>query len=220
LTAYHKKKEQNPDYDYVCPNCKSNSSGPGPSQQAIDSIVLSAMDSSSEQLSLKEIELDPLEGKPFMDPSSDELHKLPTGKKKVCLSSVRGRSGKFVMHRMGVMSQINKKRSTRGKGRQLALPSISSDRCLSRNMEADLTSDKKMLLCSARDKFIQAQDICVMCGSLGIESDSVMITCAQCGQCYHPYCAGVKPSRGILHVRPPRAAFLSWRVSRSSARSI
>nr|XP_016940644.1 histone-lysine N-methyltransferase 2C [Drosophila suzukii] len=198
LTAYHKKKEQNPDYDYVCPNCKSNSSGPGPSQQAIDSIVLSAMDSSSEQMSLKEIELDPLEGKPLMDPSSDELHKLPTGKKKVCLSSVRGRSGKFVMHRMGVMSQINKKRSTRGKGRQLALPSISSDRCLSRNMEADLTSDKKMLLCSARDKFIQAQDICVMCGSLGIESDSVMITCAQCGQCYHPYCAGVKPSRGIL----------------------
>ncbi|XP_033151669.1 histone-lysine N-methyltransferase 2C [Drosophila mauritiana] len=198
LTAYHKKKEQNPDYDYVCPNCKSNSSGPGSSQQTIDSIVLSAMDSSSEQLSLKEIELDPLEGKPSMDPSSDELHKLPAGKKKVCLTSVRGRSGKFVLHRMGVMSQINKKRSTRGKGRQLALPAISSDRCLSRSMETDLTSDKKLLLCSARDKFIQAQDICVMCGSLGIESDSAMITCAQCGQCYHPYCAGVKPSRGIL----------------------
>ncbi|XP_017045294.1 histone-lysine N-methyltransferase 2C isoform X2 [Drosophila ficusphila] len=198
LTAYHKKKEQNPDYDYVCPNCKSNSSSSGQSQQAIDSIVLSAMDSSSEQLNLKEIELDPLEGKPLLDPSSDELPKLPTVKKKVWLSNVRGRSGKFVLHRMGVMSQINKKRSTRGKGRQLVLPNIPSDRCLSRTMDTDLTSDKKLLLCSARDKFIQAQDICVMCGSLGIESDSAMITCAQCGQCYHPYCAGVKPSRGIL----------------------
>ncbi|XP_017125368.1 histone-lysine N-methyltransferase 2C [Drosophila elegans] len=198
LTAYHKKKEQNPDYDYVCPNCKSNSSGAGQSQQAIDSIVLSTMDSSSEQLSVKEMELDPLEGKPTMDPFGDELQKLPAGKKKVCLSNVRGKSGKFVLHRMGVMSQISKKRGTRGKGRQLVLPSISSDRCLNRSMDNDLTSDKKMLLCSARDKFIQAQDICVMCGSLGIESDSVMITCAQCGQCYHPYCAGVKPSRGIL----------------------
>ncbi|KAH8272891.1 hypothetical protein KR018_008179 [Drosophila ironensis] len=198
LTAYHKKKELNPDYDYVCPNCKSNSSGSGHSQQAIDSIVLSVMDSASDQLGLKDIEVDPLEGKPTMDPSLDELHKFSAGKKKLCFPSGRGKSGKFVLHRMGVMAQINKKRSTRGKGRQLALPSISSDRCVNRNMDTDLTTDKKMLLFSARDKFIMTQDICVMCGSLGIESDSAMITCAQCGQCYHPYCAGVKPSRGIL----------------------
>ncbi|KAH8237068.1 hypothetical protein KR038_003829 [Drosophila bunnanda] len=199
LTAYHKKKEQNPDYDYVCPNCKSNSSGPGQSHQAIDSIVLSVMDHAADQLSLREIEIDPLEGKPNIDPIGDEIQKLPTGKKKMCLSSVRGKSGKFVLQRMGVLSQMSKKRSTRGKGRlAVALPNISSDRCVNRNMDTDLTSDKKMLLCSARDKFILSQDICVMCGSLGIESDSVMITCAQCGQCYHPYCAGVKPSRGIL----------------------
>ncbi|KAH8402177.1 hypothetical protein KR009_010389 [Drosophila setifemur] len=198
LTAYHKKKELNPDYDYICPNCKSSSSGPGQSQQAIDSIVLSVMDSAADQLTLKDIELDPLEGKPTVDPSMDDFPKLPTGKKKMCLTNVRGRSGKFVLQRMGVMSQINKKRSTRGKGRQLVLPNVSSDRCVNRNVDNDLTSDKKMLLCSARDKFILAQDICVMCGSLGIESDSVMITCAQCGQCYHSYCAGVKISRGIL----------------------
>ncbi|EDV36256.1 uncharacterized protein Dana_GF12873 [Drosophila ananassae] len=198
LTAYHKKKELNPDYDYVCPNCKSSPAGPGQSQQAIDSIVLSGMDSGSDQLSLKDIEIDPLEGKPNIDASMDDFQKFSVGKKKVCFPSTRGKSGKFVLQRMGVMSQINKKRSTRGKGRQLALPSISSDRCPNRNMDTDLTSDKKMLLCSARDKYILTQDICVMCGSLGIESDSAMITCAQCGQCYHPYCAGVKPSRGIL----------------------
>ncbi|XP_033250386.1 histone-lysine N-methyltransferase 2C-like [Drosophila miranda] len=199
LTAYHKKKEQNPDYDYICPNCKQNSSGPAQPQQLIDSIVLTAMDSSAEQLSVKDLELvDPLESKPIADVSTDDVQKMPpTGKKKMCLSNVRGKSGKF-LHRMGVLSQINKKRSTRGKGRAIVLPNLSRDRYANRNMDADLTSDKKMVLCSTRDKFTLNQDICVMCGSLGIESDSVMITCAQCGQCYHSYCASVKPSKGIL----------------------
>ncbi|EDW74778.1 uncharacterized protein Dwil_GK15714 [Drosophila willistoni] len=201
LMAYHKKKEQNPDYDYVCPNCKTNSTRPPQSQltETID-MALSESQTSDTQLMVKDIEMDPLEGRPTTnDVISEENHKQPPGaKKKVCFSNLRGKGTKFMLQRMGVMSQISKKRSTRGKGRQMVLASNSSDRYVNRNVDPDFGSDKKMLLCSARDKFILAQDICVMCGSLGIESDAVMITCAQCGQCYHPYCASVKPSKGIL----------------------
>ncbi|XP_034478194.1 histone-lysine N-methyltransferase 2C [Drosophila innubila] len=196
LAAYHKKKELNPDYDYVCPNCKTNSSA---SQLKISEPLERSIESqSSDHFSIKEGDTDPLEGKPCVEINSEDPLKLPSTKKKVCLSNIRGKGGKFVLQRMGSMSQIGKKRSNRGKGRQLVLQSGSSDRYISRNLDTDFSSDKKMLLCSARDKFVLTTDICVMCGSVGSESDAVLITCAQCGQCYHPYCANVKPSRGIL----------------------
>ncbi|XP_030387054.1 histone-lysine N-methyltransferase 2C isoform X2 [Scaptodrosophila lebanonensis] len=196
LAAYHKKKENNPDYDYVCPSCKTNPS--------IESHLCAGGDSSlgesqtSEIPNIKVAEIDPLDGKPSNEMSSEEVQKQQNNRKKVCLGNARGKGAKFMLHRMGVMSQLGKKRSTRGKGRQLVLSNNSSDRYSNRTMDSDFTSDKKMLLCSARDKFILTQDICVMCGSLGIESDAHLITCAQCGQCYHPYCAGVKPSKGML----------------------
>ncbi|KAL7737445.1 hypothetical protein ACLKA6_007587 [Drosophila palustris] len=195
LTAYHKKKELNPDYDYVCPNCKNNSSA---GQLKCEPLERSIESQSSESFNIKDGDIDPLEGKPCLEINSEDPLKLPSTKKKVCLSNIRGKGGKFVLQRMGSMSQIGKKRSNRGKGRPLVLQSGSSDRYISRNLDTDFSSDKKMLLCSARDKFVLTQDICVMCGSVGSESDAVMITCAQCGQCYHPYCASVKPSRGIL----------------------
>ncbi|XP_017868663.1 PREDICTED: histone-lysine N-methyltransferase 2C [Drosophila arizonae] len=195
LTAYHKTKEYNPDYDYVCPICKSNSAG----AKIVDPLERSLADmQSSEQFNIKHVEIEPLNGKPCIEVNSEDPLKLPNTKKKVCLTNIRGKGGKFVLHRMGAISQLGKKRSNRGKGRQLVLQSGSSDRFIGRTMDTDLSSDKKLLLCSARDKFVLSQDICVMCGTLGIESDAVLITCAQCGQCYHPYCASVKQSRGML----------------------
>lgn len=49
-----------------------------------------------------------------------------------------------------------------------------------------------MVLCSGSDKFVLSQDICVMCGALGTDQEGCLISCAQCGQCYHPYCVNVK----------------------------
>ena len=32
--------------------------------------------------------------------------------------------------------------------------------------------------------------MCVSCGSIGIDDESRLISCSQCGQSYHPYCVG------------------------------
>lgn len=58
--------------------------------------------------------------------------------------------------------------------------------------------ENRLILCSAKDKFVLTQDICVMCGSIGIDQEGCLIACVQCGQCYHPYCAGVKITKVIL----------------------
>ncbi|EDW01903.1 histone-lysine N-methyltransferase 2C [Drosophila grimshawi] len=193
LTAYHKRKEYNPDYDYVCPVCKVGSN------IKIEPLERSIADpQASEHFSIRDVEVDPLNGKSCVELNSEDPLKLPTTKKKICLPSIRGKGGKFVLHRLGSMSQIGKKRNNRGKGRQLVLHGGTSDRYMSRNHDTDNSSDKRLLLCSERDKFITSQDICVMCGSVGVEGDAELITCAQCAQCYHPYCASVKHSRGIL----------------------
>ncbi|KAH8398593.1 hypothetical protein KR222_008590 [Zaprionus bogoriensis] len=197
LIEYHKKKEINPDYDYVCPNCKTNSAANHlklvePTERCI------AEFQSSDQLHIKDGETDFLDGKSCADISNEDPLKLTNNKKKICLTNSRGKGGRLLLHRMGSISQIGKRRSNRGKGRQLVLQSSSNDRYIGRNLDTDLSSDKKMFLCSALDKYVLTQDFCVLCGSVGIESDAVLITCAQCGQCYHSYCAGVKPSRGIL----------------------
>ena len=44
----------------------------------------------------------------------------------------------------------------------------------------------------ASDEHTLWQDVCAMCGSFGQDQEGRLIACAQCGQCYHPYCANVK----------------------------
>ncbi|PSN55752.1 hypothetical protein C0J52_04798 [Blattella germanica] len=58
--------------------------------------------------------------------------------------------------------------------------------------------ENRLVLCSAKDKFVLTQDICVMCGAIGIDQEGCLIACAQCGQCYHPYCVNVKVTKVIL----------------------
>ncbi|GFS88575.1 hypothetical protein TNCV_1461832 [Trichonephila clavipes] len=56
----------------------------------------------------------------------------------------------------------------------------------------DPSDDNKMVLASATDEFVLCQDLCVMCGSFGKGEEGRLIACAQCGQCYHSYCASIK----------------------------
>ena len=58
--------------------------------------------------------------------------------------------------------------------------------------------ENRLVLCSAKDKFVLTQDICVMCGAIGIDQEGCLIACAQCGQCYHPYCVNVKVGTSLL----------------------
>lgn len=52
--------------------------------------------------------------------------------------------------------------------------------------------ENKLVLCSSKDKFVLTQDLCVMCGAIGTDSEGCLIACAQCGQTYHPYCVNIK----------------------------
>lgn len=38
------------------------------------------------------------------------------------------------------------------------------------------------------------QDMCVVCGSFGKGAEGQLLACAQCAQCYHPYCVNSKVS--------------------------
>lgn len=54
--------------------------------------------------------------------------------------------------------------------------------------------ENKLVLCSSKDKFVLTQDLCVMCGAVGTDSEGCLIACSQCGQTYHPYCVSIKVS--------------------------
>lgn len=55
--------------------------------------------------------------------------------------------------------------------------------------------ENKVLLVSSKDEFCLQQDVCAMCGAFGQDQEGRLIACAQCGQCYHPFCANVKVSQ-------------------------
>jgi hypothetical protein len=40
--------------------------------------------------------------------------------------------------------------------------------------------------------------MCLSCGSFGKDEEGRLISCSQCGQCYHTYCAGVNKVRIYL----------------------
>lgn len=130
---------------------------------------------------------------------------LKISKKRIGLKELNrgGKMSKLFMSK-GILSQFNRKRSVRGKGRQLLVlnssstPSTNSDLNSSQCSEDDLALEKKIVLCSAKDKFILMQDICVMCGALGTDQEACLIGCVQCGQCYHPHCANVTLSKTML----------------------
>jgi len=48
---------------------------------------------------------------------------------------------------------------------------------------------------------VTSQDMCVMCGALGTNEEGCLISCCQCGQCYHPYCVNVK----VCNILMPRS---------------
>ncbi|XP_061398220.1 histone-lysine N-methyltransferase 2C [Musca vetustissima] len=195
LSAYHLKKESNPDYDYVCPPCKSGKKLMG----TVDPISGSS-DGFPRDLESEFYDKDALEISNAVDP-------LKISKKRLNLKEFGrgGKVGRLYMGKGGLLSQINRKRSARGKGRPLAMLNSSSMQSISSNelnntqcSEDDMSLEKKIILCSAKDKFILMQDICVMCGALGTDQEACLISCAQCGQCYHPYCANVTLSKTML----------------------
>ncbi len=47
------------------------------------------------------------------------------------------------------------------------------------------------VLCASDELYTLGQDMCVSCGSFGLDEEGRLISCTQCGQSYHSYCAGL-----------------------------
>ncbi|KPL93603.1 hypothetical protein QR98_0000630 [Sarcoptes scabiei] len=103
--------------------------------------------------------------------------------------------------------EYRKKRSTKGKFKNYSLvsmntflPVVSSNLNNTNENEKtdDSASENKLILCSSKDAYVLNQDVCVMCGTFGRNEESKLISCVQCGQCYHPFCAGIKIANAML----------------------
>ncbi|KAM7404718.1 hypothetical protein PAMP_012040 [Pampus punctatissimus] len=64
--------------------------------------------------------------------------------------------------------------------------------------DEDDTMQNTVVLFSNSDKFVLLQDMCVVCGSFGKGMEGQLLACAQCAQCYHPYCVNSKITKTML----------------------
>ncbi|XP_059358418.1 histone-lysine N-methyltransferase 2C-like isoform X3 [Carassius carassius] len=55
-----------------------------------------------------------------------------------------------------------------------------------------------VVIFSSTDTFTLKQDMCVVCGSFGQGVEGRLLACAQCGQCYHPFCVNIKITKVVL----------------------
>ncbi|XP_044068115.1 histone-lysine N-methyltransferase 2D isoform X2 [Siniperca chuatsi] len=80
------------------------------------------------------------------------------------------------------------------------LLSMTSDTGLNKEEddEEDDTMQNTVVLFSNTDKFVLLQDMCVVCGSFGKGAEGQLLACAQCAQCYHPYCVNSKITKTML----------------------
>lgn len=200
-----------PDYEYACPPCKlmAQSGRIAATMRRNSSIDEESMSASQESLYTEDVSMDTEysekmpdvglgKGKPFVA-SKDAKKRLgiPMGQ--------TGRQtgvGKIAFQKRQRSSDLTRKRGPKTKMRGIfGVPGLGLQRPTS-----DSTSktddepgvENRLVLCSAKDKFVLTQDICVMCGAIGTDQEGCLIACVQCGQCYHPYCVTVKVTKVIL----------------------
>ncbi|KAG5672534.1 hypothetical protein PVAND_002656 [Polypedilum vanderplanki] len=221
LNAYERRKEVNPDYEYTCGMCKiatqnervnlamrrSNSGDDeslSASQESLDDID---MDIDGRMGSREDLALGLGKGKPML------ASKI--AKKKLGLNNTGGINsnnsgfgqrpkgiGKLGFQKRARTFELGRKRGPKSKMRGIfGVPGIGLQRPVaadSKQSDEEPGSENRLVLCSAKDRFVLTQDICVMCGAIGTDQEGCLISCAQCGQCYHPYCVTVKVTKEIL----------------------
>lgn len=220
LTTYHAKKEANPDYEYTCPPCKTlvqngrmnalrrnnnveddsmsasqESLGGGGGDDHSDNVSMASI-SASEASDKYPSDFGLGKGKPL---SANKMiaKKRPPG----VVGRPKG-GGKFSFQKKQRTAEFGRKRGPKAKMRGVfGVPGLGLQRPTSdANNKADEEPgvENRLVLCSAKDKFVLTQDICVMCGAIGTDQEGCLISCLQCGQCYHPYCVTVKVTKVIL----------------------
>ncbi|CAH2071742.1 unnamed protein product, partial [Iphiclides podalirius] len=210
---YRQKKDQNPTYEYNCPICKAHMQMTGSKSGSFeeDSLTQSGQDSSYGDENSQQ-EQDPLaiepkadvglgKGKPFSVSSK-------VAKKKIGGYKLKGGfppAGKLgFQKRQRSLMDFGRKRGSKPKMRGVfGVPGLGLQRPQApdnKTQEEDPGVENKLVLCSSKDKFVLTQDLCVMCGAIGTDSEGCLISCAQCGQTYHPYCVNIKVSQVIVRL--------------------
>lgn len=112
----------------------------------------------------------------------------------------KGLPGKVGLMKRSRLNDFARKRGPKAKMRGVfGVPGVGLQRPVSDGKSDDeFGVENRLVLFSAKDKFVFTQDICVMCGALGTDQEGCLISCVQCGQCYHPYCINVKVTKVIL----------------------
>lgn len=217
LNAYERKKEVNPDYEYTCGICKSatqnerinlairrSNSGDdeslSASQESLDDMDMDSSD--GKFINREDYGLGLGKGKPFVA-SKIAKKKLGLSSSSSGVSGQRPKGvGKFGFQKRARSFELGRKRGPKSKMRGVfGVPGIGLQRPVadsSKQNDEEPGSENRLVLCSAKDRFVLTQDICVMCGAIGTDQEGCLIACAQCGQCYHPYCVSVKVTKEIL----------------------
>lgn len=118
----------------------------------------------------------------------------------------QGRSNSFPGRRRPRGGSAGRGRGGRSRLKAMAscidafLLSMTSDTGLSKEEEEeeDDNMQNTVVLFSNTDKFVLLQDMCVVCGSFGKGVEGQLLACAQCSQCYHPYCVNSKITKTML----------------------
>ncbi|KAG8041194.1 hypothetical protein G9C98_002182, partial [Cotesia typhae] len=206
--TYQHRKDTKPDYEYVCLACKGMAivkrkdyddyTGDSSLTASQESLYGDGDSSEFDYQGGDEahISIGLGKGKPFCASK--------VAKKRLSLQGVIGRPkgvGKFGYQKRQKMNEFGRKRGPKAKMRGIfGAPGVGLQRPISDsyNKEEEPGVENRLVLCSAKDKFVLTQDICVMCGAIGTDTEGCLIACAQCGQCYHPYCVNVKVTKVIL----------------------
>ncbi|CAD6215553.1 GSCOCG00000363001-RA-CDS [Cotesia congregata] len=207
--TYQHRKDTKPDYEYVCLACKGMAIV---KRKDYDEFYTGDSSLTASQESL----YGDGDSSEFDYQGGDEAHfsiglgkgkpfcASKVAKKRLSLQGVIGRPkgvGKFGYQKRQKMNEFGRKRGPKAKMRGIfGAPGVGLQRPISDsfNKEEEPGVENRLVLCSAKDKFVLTQDICVMCGAIGTDTEGCLIACAQCGQCYHPYCVNVKVTKVIL----------------------
>ncbi|KAF9417775.1 hypothetical protein HW555_005189, partial [Spodoptera exigua] len=208
---YRQKKEQNPSYEYSCPICKAQMQLTGSKSTSFDDdTVASTSQDSSFGDENSQTEQDPLaiEAKPDVGLGKGKPFTVSAkvAKKKIGGYKLKGGfppAGKLgFQKRQRSVLDFGRKRGSKPKMRGVfGVPGLGLQRPQAPDNKApedDPGVENKLVLCSSKDKFVLTQDLCVMCGAIGTDSEGCLIACAQCGQTYHPYCVNIKVSAVIV----------------------
>ncbi|XP_039749482.1 histone-lysine N-methyltransferase 2C-like isoform X7 [Pararge aegeria] len=211
---YRLKKEQNPTYEYSCPICKANQQATGSKSGSFeeDNMASTSQDSSFgedtpqdqdplaiEPKVVSQIDVGLGKGKPYSVSSK-------VAKKKIGGYKLKGGfppAGKLgFQKRQRSVFDLGRKRGSKPKMRGVfGVPGLGLQRPQApdnKTSDDDPGVENKLVLCSSKDKFVLTQDLCVMCGAIGTDSEGCLIACSQCGQTYHPYCVSIKVSQVIV----------------------